>query len=261
MSSIDSIAYALSFFTPLILLYPAYWAFDIRHALHSRFYRNQAFGLGLFSLVLTIAILPSPSPSSAGILGSNVYLLTYFLFTAIFWLGVIYFVDATALVSRRLDPLLRDIIHWSKVRYAFWIIQGVIVAYTLLTVTFAIATKNAPLVNDILQGNNNNMHSGPGVPVAFAWILSFASLFVFVPIALRARDPTFRRHLKWLAVFAAATLIDIFASGALGSVTSSSPSTGVGALVGNLLFFTVVAYFLYRSARALVPLNRIPLEA
>jgi hypothetical protein len=261
MPSLDSIAYALSFLAPLALLYPAYWAFDIRHVLNSRLYRNQAFGLGLFSLVLIIAILPTPAPGSAGIIGSNAFLLGYFLITSVFWLGVINFVDASALVSRRLDPLLRDTIHWSKVRYAFWIIQGSIVAYTLLAVTFAIVAKNSTLINEILQGNNNSFQSGAGVPVALAWVVTFGSLFVFVPIALRAKDPTLRSHLKWLAVFAAVALTEIFAYGALfiGTFSTSSPVSGTAALAGNLLFFSITAYFLYRSAKALVPLNRISL--
>jgi magnesium-transporting ATPase (P-type) len=236
---------------------PAYWAFDIRHALNSRLYKNQAFSLGLFSMVLIIAILPSPDPGSGGILGSDAFLLAYFLITAVFWLGVINFVDATALVSRRLDPLLRDTMHWSKVRYLFWIIQGFIVSYTILAVTFAIAAKNTTLINEILQGNNNNLLSAAGIPVAMAWVLSFASLLVLVPVALRAKDPTLRRHLKWLAIFASVTLVLLLVSGAIGGFASSSSSSGIGDLVGNLIFMGIAAFCLYRSAKALVPLNKI----
>src|ERR1700719_3382495 len=109
MSSSDLlfiISNAIAYGSLLAIVYAAYWAFDIRRSLSVRLYRNQAFGLGVFSLVIMLAALPSPQPGSSGILGNISFQVVYTLVTCVFWLGTIYFVDASVLASRRSDPLL-----------------------------------------------------------------------------------------------------------------------------------------------------------
>ncbi len=265
MSGSDLIFYALNILPLMSIFYAAYWAFDIRHALTVRLYRNQAFGLGVFSLITLLAVLPSPQSGSSGVLGNTSFLLGYVFVTSIFWLGVLNFVDATALVSRRADPLLRDTLHWSKARYVFWFSQIFNVSFIVLGTIFSIITRNPTLANQILQGNNGAFTSIPAIIANLAWILAFGSFVVFVPVAIRAKDPTMRRHLKWLVILAALTGSFFLASGILGTIGGATVanflSSPAGTLFTNTIFLLTIGYCLYRSARALVPLNRIsPLE-
>jgi hypothetical protein len=262
MSSSDlilNIVNVLDYAPLLALFYAAYWAFDIRHALTVRLYRNQAFGLGLFSIVITLAALPSPLIGSSGILGSTWFLIGYTLVTSAFWLGTVYFVDASVLATRRSDPLLRDTIHWSKVRYVLWAFQIFNVSFILLGVTFSAITGNTSLANQIMQGNNGAFTSAPAIIANLPWGIAFGSFAVFIPVAIRAKDPSLRRHFKWLAVLTIVVGLLFIAMGIIGSYSGESLfASAVGTLVGNSIFFGIAGYCLYRSAKALVPLNRIP---
>jgi hypothetical protein len=240
----------------LALVYAAYWAFDIRHALIVGLYRNQAFGLGVFSLVLILIAIPSPQPGSNGILSNVTFGVAYTLVTSAFWLGVIYFVDATVLASRRSDPLLRDTLHWSKIRYVLWAFQIFNVSFILLGVIFSAITGNSSLATQIAQGNNGAFTSTPAIIANLAWGAAFGSMIMFVPVAIRARDPTLRRHLKWLALFAAVIGIFFIITATL-SQSSFLFATPAGTLLGNTILFSTAGYFLYRSARSLVPLNKL----
>ena len=255
MSSSDLlfvISNVITYGSLLSIVYAAYWAFDIRRSLSGRLYRNQALGLGVFSLVLMIAALPSPLPGSSGILGNFSFQVFYTLVTAVFWLGTVYFVDASALASRRSDPLLRDTLHWSKARYAVWGLQISIVSFILLGTAYSAVTGNHLLADQIAQGNNGATSSLPAKIANLAWAVAFGSIAMFVPIAIRARSPTLRRHFRWLAIIGAITGV-FFA----GSIALSSIATLDENLILSGVFFLVVGYCLYMSARSLVPLNRI----
>ncbi len=259
MSSGETLIIALGYVPLLALVYAAYWAFGIRNALTMRLYRNQALALGLFSLVLMIAALPSPQPGESGILGSVPFEIGYLLVTAAFWLGVVFFVDSTMLAVRRSDPLLRDTLYWSKVRYVLYVVQISIVLFIILGVLYSTITGNPTLADQILAGNNGATTSIPADIADLAWTVSFASCVMFVPAAIRTKDPTLRSHFKWLCGIAILVLVYFVSTGAL----ESTPLAGImESTVGESLetgfFFLLVGYFLYRSAKALVPLNRIP---
>jgi hypothetical protein len=255
MSSSDLlflISSVVSYGSLLALVYAAYWAFYIGRSLSAPLYRNQALGLGVFSLVIMIAALPSPLPGSSGILGNIWFQLAYTLVTAVFWLGTVYFVDASALASRRSDPLLRDTLHWSEVRYVVWGVQISIVCFILLGTAYSAVTGNYTLSDQIAAGNNGAASSLPAIITDLAWALAFGVIAMFVPIALRARSPTLRRHFRWLAILGAVTGA-FFA----GSVVTSSIATPDENLVLSGVYFVVVGYCLYKSAKSLVPLNRM----
>lgn len=255
MSSNDIVLGIFTYLIPLIACaYPAYWSFDIRHSLNVRLYRNQALGLGIFCLVLYLAVLPSPTPGSADFLGSDSFLLSYFLITAFFWLGTIYFTDSSVLASRRLDPLLRDTLHWSKIRYVVWGVQIFSVLFILIGILYSLLTGDSVLLNQIMAGTNGTYFTNfPTFVAGLPWAVSFGSFVLFLPIAVRAKDRTFREHLKWLVIMGAIILALFFFSALLGSFFASS----VGGLILNAFFFALIGYCLYRSARALVPINRI----
>src|SRR6266567_5586701 len=94
----------------------AYWAFIIRKALVTGLYRKQALwagtmGLYLVSLstFLTIALSFNLTTLSVNILGGLLISSGFIVLFA--WL------DPTVRVARRSDPLLRDTLRWSRLRY------------------------------------------------------------------------------------------------------------------------------------------------
>jgi predicted neutral ceramidase superfamily lipid hydrolase len=143
------------------------------------------------------------------------------------------------------------------VRYFFWFVQIFNVSFILLGVTFSVASGQSTLLNQILAGNNGSeMRSNfPAFIANLAWAMVFVSLIVFLPVAIKAKDPVMRKHLKWLALAAAVTGVEFIALGA--GVNQLSALSG---LLASSIFFVLLGYCLYRSARALVPLNRIPSE-
>jgi hypothetical protein len=206
-----------------------------------------------------IALLPSPLPGATGILGSISFEVGYILVTTIFWLGTLYFVDSSALAGRRSDPLLRDSLHWSKVRYVLWTWQGFNVAFIVIGVIVSAASGNHTLANEIAQGNNGATSSIPAKIADISWGLSFGPFVVFIPLFIRAKDPTLRRHFMWLAILAGLIGLEFLVSGLLGSnpAVAGYMNSEAGSLIGNAVFIVTAGYFLYRAARALVPLNRI----
>ena len=238
----------------LAFVYAAYWAFNIRRALAVHIYRNQALGVGLLSLIILLIVLPlpSPQPGSNGIFGSILYEIGFILVNSVLWLGAIYFVDASVLASRRSDPLLRDTLHWSKVRYVLWVLQIFNVSVILLSLAYSAITGNTFFANEVAQGNSGQFTSLPALCDNLAWFLALLSPIVFVPVAIRAKDPNLRKHFEWLAVLAGVIVIVLITSG--NSPISLTPAEN---LLSSMASFLAMGYCLYKSARVLVPLNRI----
>jgi hypothetical protein len=207
-----------------IFLYAAYWAFDIRRGLAVNLYRNQALGIGLVALVFLIA----------GVLVS--YTITYFLVLTF----ILYWVDVSALAARRTDPLLRDTLRWSKLRFVVWAMAA-IGAATLSTLV--VITKS--------------LDYGSSAPTGFSlvdelWIVPSFVIPIVVSILLilmsrRSGDSALRRHLLWFGLFAFIQFSTILVASVSGFAVY---------VVG----FAIGGYFLYRSARSLIPLNRLSLE-
>jgi hypothetical protein len=246
-----------SFPTYLILTVPiftfaAYWAFDVRRALAVRIYRSQALGVGMLILAFwtTIAafVLTPTNPSS--FLPSLVQILAFsFLFIVLF-----YWIDASIRTARRSDPLLRDTFYWGKLRIVIWIgliVSTVVPIAALLYVGF---TANPSLTNQLNAGTfggpvfsfilNNFLFNFPlAVPVVG---------IIYIPaIAVRAKwNRNLRNHFIWFAPVAAAVLLIFF-----GPI-AGAPIDIVSLLVTGPLV-VVTGYSLFRSAKALVSLNRI----
>ena len=158
-----------------------------------------------------------------------------------------YWIDASAGAARRSDPLLRDTLHWTKVRLWLWTLNAAIIALYISVALY-------------YQAVGFNPKTAPPVLVLIVYTLAII-VTVFVPLisgalllaigALRSGDTALRGHLQWFGVFALFMLIATLAS------TESYPEhhSGIGLLTYAGLF--VGGYFLYRSARSLVPLNRL----
>jgi hypothetical protein len=218
-----------------IFLYAVYWGLVVRRGMAVRLYRNQALGMSLVSLGLfTILIVNVISQfSGAPVLASS----SSFLFRAdLSGLLIFFWVDSSMRAGQDTDPLSRDPLRWSKLRYVLWGLiiagMGVFVGFLALTGDYRFFDSPPPgLASGIIAGS-------AGVPFVLPLIVGIVALPV---AAVRSKDRSFRRQLQWFAL----ALLPI----TLGSATG---------LFGE--GFLVTAYCFYRSTRALVPLSRIPMD-
>lgn len=223
-----------------ILVYAAYWALNIRRALFVPAYRRQAFWIGFFSLssVGYVAGLDmgAPGPSVAyALLVVSYYLALAFLFFRL--------IDVDIEVARRSDPLLREPLHWRRLRL---VVLAIMVPAAVGVAALEWASKTGA--------------SFPGYYFAIVQGSVFVPfLLAGVPALLlavrRTGDLTFRRSLKWLGFYFVTLFIAnmsyfLFTAGVLAVPPDLFNATGG-------LVAAPGAYCLYRSARSLAPLNRI----
>ena len=245
------IVLSIEYFSPLIgmiivipfvfgiWLYAAYWGFNVRRALAVKLYRNQALGIALIAIALT----PDAIAHALVGLGGRHYFVAFSVIETFVALINFYFVDASVLAGRRSDPLLRDTLHWKTVRLFVW--------PAVVAVLIGISSYAA-----YLQTSNVTVSAQTSGLVGALFGLTWLSVAVIaLPItAYRSKDPRLHSHFAWFAVYVAlGYLPTLFGNGAVVvSVIVNGALLDVG-----LVFW---GYALYRSARALVPLNRISLE-
>jgi hypothetical protein len=223
-----------------ITLYAGYWAFSIRKALASRIYRNHALWLGVFCFPFALSSFITYTNSQV------ISELLNFYFAALI-LSVFAWVDSTIPIARRSDPLLRNILHWDKVRLVVWpFLFGLaaVILYLGATINF---TTNPPLLFFQLLVA---FIAGPFVIGAPAMLIA----------ARRSGDSVLRGSLKWFGVFLLMLLLNIIITtvvqqGVLG-VSTYDLYYSYQALPGAALII-LAAYSLYKSARSLAPTNRL----
>jgi len=220
-----------------LLAYASYWAFSVRHSLAVQLYRNQALGIGLVSATFALLVTTLYANLSPTIYGDFFFPLAVLPSSVTF-----YWVDASVLASRRTDPLLRDTIHWKSLRIVLWLILIVLIVVYFIAVTYYFVT-------------------GSSSPIVYAdliiILIPLVSAAVAIPIiSRRSKDLSLRRHLMWFALFGFSLFVAIVIGGVL--FPSSQPTFNADSSI--LVGFMIGGYCLYRSARSLVPLNRISLE-
>jgi hypothetical protein len=214
-----------------MVLYAAYWAFAIRRATVGHIYRNQALWLGVLSVIVLTATIPTPTTEGAVVIvliNLPVIALALVLFS---------FVDATVPVARRSDPLLRDILHWGKVRVFAW---------------------GALILAEIWGAYGQVTSNNTGSNVVFGLLLL---VVIGVPPMLigarRSMDPILRGSLKWFGL-SLLTLLGLLLV-TLAEVAANLPSAeplNYSQIPYNLVAL-LFGYALYRSARSLAPINRL----
>ena len=216
--------------------YAIYWALDTRKALAVRVYRSQALATGLLALMVWLSYTSifelSGSPNEQLSQG-----VTVIAFEALL-LALFYFADVTVKASRRSDPLLRDTLHWSKVRIPLWLAISVSYGVFLVVVAYGTITNNLAILNAISTGDFGNAVFN--IDFNYLIYLPFVGVIPLVVVWFRAKwDRTLRRHFLWLIV----ALVMLFATTFL--------------TVGFILVFLAAGYFLYRASRSLAPLSRL----
>jgi hypothetical protein len=241
----DSIPYLLAVFLGDVVpasigIYAAYWALSIRRALAGRVYRNHALWLGVACVVWEVA-LPFNSLSSSSMV-INLALNLSLVAELVFFFA---FIDSTVPVVRRSDPLLRKIFHWDKVRFLLWGDLGLAAIYLVVAAV-------------VPSSENSGFWSAIGYPL---FLLPFV---VGAPVLLigaaRSKDPILRGSLKWFSGLLLAFLFNAllsFIEMFFFNVSQYDSTFSYPALVfvpGAVLG----AYALYRSARSLAPISRLP---
>jgi len=235
--------------TVAIFLFASYWGLTLGRRMASSLYRNQAFSLG-------VVVLAALLIEYVGNVASTTVLSNFPFFSSnanfelridVFFILVFFWVDSSILASEGLDPMSRDTLHWRKARYAFW---GVVLLGT-------------SIVGLTIASGNYAFYDNP--PVAW-WstvvqILSSAPFLltiivgvILLPLGgLRSSDHNFRKQLQWFAL----GLLFPFVISLLDLLV---PNNSVLQNDSYSVVFLLIGYCYYRSARALVPLNRISME-
>jgi len=229
----------------LVSVYAAYWAFEIRRALASRLYRSQALGIGLVALI--------PSVVQIGLTGTYLNVLPgefQYALPVMAALIIYYWTDTSVRAGRRSDPLSRDTLHWSRLRYILLVLIIITLIYGSLNVSY-----------DVLKGITGFTVATPLAPSGYFFIFIIAPIIiplitgaVILPVAgLRSKDPVLRKHLQWFGFFAVSLLtITIGLSILLYNPLQSLLIQDLGCVIGGMC--------LYKSSKSLAPINRLSMD-
>jgi hypothetical protein len=221
-------------------------------------YRRQAFWLGTISVLFAVISFLDYFGAAFYFQSSGLDVIVTLsqnatVIVAFFW------IDSSILVGRRSDPLLRDTIRWSRLRYLPWALmlggEALVIGYVISQAvrgTFGLSGSVPPLIFASL-----------GV----ALVTPFLSTAVAVPLtASRSRDPIFRKHLRWLglvmfalALLAVQVLVPIANGSAVGAVQVFRAWLDTPQL--NVLSFAtilVATFAFFKGARSLAPTSTLP---
>ena len=216
-----------------VFLYGAYWAFAIRRVLLASIYRRQALWVaflgiyfGAIGVFLTPVLTLQVNTLAINILGGA--FLGFGSVLEFSW------IDTTVRIARRSDPSLRDTLRWSKLRYLFWII----------TIFGAVGA--------IFSSAYTGISSAGPYGGTLSGTLFFGAIALFLS-ARRSGDSILRRHLVWAALAILFIWIVSQATSPLFRFVSDPY------IVQSVLYPIVAAaaFFLYRSAKSLIPLGRL----
>jgi hypothetical protein len=234
--------------TTPIYFYAGYWAFSLRHALAVPLYRRQASGIGFVVLAIWGALAEFTSVPRALSLQIYVPITTFTFYFLLF--VIFYWIDASVLASRRSDPLLRDTLYWSKVRTPLWIANFIIWGVPLVIVGYASISGDSTLLNQLNSGTFPNFV--PGIILGIIYnvlpiLVPIIGIIYLPAIATRSKwDKTLRMHFVWFAPVVLFLLV----------LFLNFPNTFEGHILPALII-SITGFTLYKSAKALVPLNTI----
>jgi hypothetical protein len=171
---------------------------------------------------------------------------------ALGFLTIFYWIDTSMLAARRSDPLLRDTLHWKRLRVVFW--AGIILSFGIQFTAIVYLLGPFALV-DPLSGAGTEPPPALGLTIIAPFLLTGLAGLLLVIAGRRSKDTNLQRSLRWFGLFVASLLV----------VLVAVPAQFIGPLVGveyasNTIFNAgqlAGGYFLYKSVKALVPLNRI----
>jgi len=236
------LGYLIGFALPITLfVYAAYWAFTIRKGLGGWIYRNQAFGIILVSLAYLVELVGNLLTITVFANNQYLYHVSFPLRFDFLALMTFYWIDSSMRTVHDVDPLSRDTLWWSKLRYVFWALIIFSVGGTcILAAVFYQYFINPP------AGALAAILSFLLIPALI--LVTYVPGIIGLPIgAIRSKDKYLRNQLIWFALSSFFLIV----------------LAGVASIIPNLpdVTFLLAGFCLYRSARSLVPLNKLPAEA
>jgi len=244
----DSIQFVIRVVVGAISLYAGYWGIAISRGLVLRDYKNQA--LGLTSIAWYFAAGWFIGNFFGGVISSySVVLLAVFSISSNIPLFI--WIDFTARVARRSDPYERDTLHWSVTKYflvaGLIIVGAIILSEAPITVIYGLGvgvpSNTVPLIYQIL---------GLGQYLALAVVA-----FVLISLsAIRSKDRTLQKHLRWFALFPVAVFATLVELGFFNYFFSGTVQGSLGNEISGYLvdlFLGFGGFCLYKSARSLAP--------
>ncbi len=252
----------LALFTVLfsaLFTYSAYRAIVVRRALFVRLYRNQALWVGSYGVYWaliflglgSLEVLYDENPSF--VTGTN--LPAYLLFAGLY-IGLVLgflWIDATMMVARRSDPLLRDTLRWTRMRLVLWgvIAVGIFVGLGYIGPQAVTAAGGNPLLElvEFYQGNS----------VVFA-IIGVTSFIALIMAGSRTKDIIFRKQVIALGVYVAVLLAQGLTSFVYTYFSSGALNETFGLLVSAPVTL-INTLSLIRTSRVLAPTARLTLDS
>jgi hypothetical protein len=227
--------------------YAAYLALSVWRGLSVSIYRSRALWTGILAVFFGLGF---PVSGNVGNLLPPNYtfvavILAYFVLFPAFVVAFFAWVDRTVTMLIRLDYLRRDLIWWSKLRWAFR-------AFAAATVSRAwMSAYGSPSIFTITPGSEiiarQQFFSDFYLIVLFLIPLAYGSAALVLG-SHRTPDMTFRLHAKWLGYTAGATVLSFLAFG-----LTENPILGAAP-------FLLVSYSFYKVARFLVPVGKLSLK-
>jgi hypothetical protein len=224
--------------------YAGYLALSVWRGLSVPIYRSRALWTGILAFFF---VLGFPVSGNVGNLLPLNYtfvavILAYFILYPAFVIAFFAWVDRTITMLIRLDYLRRDLVWWSKLRWAFRVLAGVTVARAWLS------TYGSPYIFAITPGSaisiRQQFFSDVYLNILFLVPLTYGSMALLVG-SRRTPDTTFRLHAKWLGYTAGATVLSFLAFG-----LTADPILGA-------VPFLLISYSFYKVARFLVPVGKL----
>jgi MFS family permease len=244
LSDVSTVSIIISIVVGALFGYGAYWALTIARALMNYVYKRQALWAGRVAVYFIAQSAFIALVVFYNAIGFYVNLLAA-AFIAVGFAVIFLWIDSTVLVARRSDPLQRNTLRWSKLRY-------------FIGITTAIGIFFNVIFNVIFTNPNTQSYDLLGSPplVGFIGTLLLLGGIALLLSAKRSGDLTLKRHLKWFGLGAAL----LFLSGQIGSPWAEISPNSVWIPIVTYSLFAIAAYCFYRSAKSLAPLGRVSLE-
>jgi hypothetical protein len=215
--------------------YVVYACLAIRRTIAGSLYRRQALGLALVAILYALN-----STTSYYNTPSDIYLLIGLVSFPLPFIMIFYWVDASVLAARLTDPLLRDTLHWSRVRFLIWTINISAVVFTFSYFFYQFEIVAVPINPPLFL---------LAIFLTPAYVSVGSGAIVLLVAVRRTADRTLRRHLEWFGFY----LAFIFVFGGLIGNGLAIYSVEWSNLVSGAAN-AAAAFFLYKSARSLIPL-------
>jgi hypothetical protein len=141
--------------------------------------------------------------------------------------GLFVWIDRTITTLIRMDYLRRDLARWSKLRWVYWTLVGIMFAMYFIGFFYP---EGPTILGDIFL-------------VFLLLPVAYGSLALVIG-SRRTTDMTFRHHAKWLGyAIGSLILISLIYGLTTNIVLRSAP-------------FLLISYFFYKVARFLVPVGK-----